>query len=446
LPLAVHVSGQAAKRGLIPRVPPADRLLADIEAWLGTEYPDIVRSSRRRELPSGAAELWVSLHPAAEEATFSAADAGEVTLAAVTAAVGPGYHTFVGRMAQRLGSDLSIVWSEDRAEAPVADSPALAPTPSRLFNGAADDAARPVFGDRPTIERAHLARLEATVAAVRDAYLRGSRNIHVDTQPGVRYAFDGVLATPLGPRSAGWLEAAVGDPRVAVDISPWWADATDARYLLNRALCLMWTEVRWRPAADPAEKAVLDEVARLLSRAHPLGPSLPFPWREWAELLDLRGVDEPAAGDIREHAATTADDRPLIGYRRRPVTISHEGWTLEIPGSFGERRSPEEFWGGAGGRSITLAAVETGTAGGPMSAEGFLHQVASHLGSEALSHQAGEVIGQARLGTDASSGIEVGVVEGYSAVRGRGAAVRITFDDAADWQWALDTWRGLAPG
>jgi hypothetical protein len=233
---------------------------------------------------------------------------------------------------------------------------------------------------------------------------------------------------------------------VAVDISPWWADATDARYLLNRALCLMWTEVRWRPAADPAEKAVLDEVARLLWRAHPLDPSLPFPWREWAELLELRGVDEPATSDVREHAAATPDDRPLVGYRRASVTASHEGWTLEVPGSFSERRSPEEWWGGEGGRSVTLAAVETGTAVGPMPAEAFLRQVASHLGTEALTLEAGELIGRARLGTDASSGIEVGVVEGYSAVRGRGAAVRVTFDDAADWQWALDTWRGLAPG
>ena len=442
MPLAIQVMGQAAKRGLIPRVPPADRLLDDIETWLGAEYPDIVRSTRRQELPSGGAELRVGLHPAADDAIFSVTDAGEVTLYAVTAAVGPGYHTFVSRMAQRLGSDVSIAWSDGPPAAPVEGSVSLVATPSPFTNGHA----RPAFGDRPTIERAHLARLGTTLAAVREAYQRGSRRIHLDTPPGVQYAFDGVLATPLGPRDAGWLEAAIGDPRVAVGLSPWWADATDARYLLNRALCLMWTEVRWRPAVGPAEKAVLDEVARLLWRAHPLDPSLTFPWREWAEVLDLRGVDEPLAGDVREHAASTADTGPLIGYRRGPVSITHEGWTLEIPGAFAERRSPDEWWGGASGRSITLAAVETGTESGPMPAEAFLHQVAGHLGNEALSHQAGEVTGRARLGTDASSGIEVGVVEGYSAVRGRGAAVRIEFGDATDWQWALDTWRGLAPG
>ena len=30
---------------------------------------------------------------------------------------------------------------------------------------------------------------------------------------------------------------------------------------------------------------------------------------------------------------------PLIGYRRDPVSISHEGWMLEIPGDFAERRT-----------------------------------------------------------------------------------------------------------
>ena len=42
--------------------------------------------------------------------------------------------------------------------------------------------------------------------------------------------------------------------------------------------------------------------------------------------------------------------------------------------------------------------------------------------------------------------VAIGVLEGYSAIRGSGAAVRIEFDDPADWQWALDTWRALRPG
>jgi hypothetical protein len=81
-----------------------------------------------------------------------------------------------------------------------------------------------------------------------------------------------------------------------------------------------------------------------------------------------------------------------------------------------------------------------------MSAEAFLASVAKDLGGDALTHRDGELVGRARLSTDATSGVEVGVLEGYSAVRGRGAAIRIVFDDSADWRWALDAWRALAPG
>ena len=81
-----------------------------------------------------------------------------------------------------------------------------------------------------------------------------------------------------------------------------------------------------------------------------------------------------------------------------------------------------------------------------MSAHEFIEQFAVELGPDAMAHHAGPVLGRARLMTDASSGLEVGILEGYSAVSGSGAAIRIEFDDPADWQWALDMWRSLAPG
>ena len=80
-----------------------------------------------------------------------------------------------------------------------------------------------------------------------------------------------------------------------------------------------------------------------------------------------------------------------------------------------------------------------------MAPEEFLAQVAGGLGGGALQHRQGPVVGAARLTTDTSSGIEVAVLEGYSAVVGSGAAIRIVFENPADWNWALDTWRGLGP-
>ncbi len=81
-----------------------------------------------------------------------------------------------------------------------------------------------------------------------------------------------------------------------------------------------------------------------------------------------------------------------------------------------------------------------------MGAQAFVDQFGGDLGSDAIDHRAGGVVGRARLSTDASSGVEVGVLDGYSAVVGSGAAIRIIFEDPGDWQWALDMWRSLAPG
>jgi hypothetical protein len=426
--LAIHVVGHAAKRGLIPRQLPADRLLAEVETWLRAEYPDAVRSTRTRSAPTGERELLVAVHPAADDIAIAAGDDGLVVVDAAVGPVGPGHQTFVARLIQRIGIEHDIAWLP---EDPGAES---SPTRTDLVLAA----------DRPTAERAYLAWLGTGLLGARDARARGAEGIHLGTPGGVRFGFEGAVATALGPRTDEWLERALADPRVAAEVTPWWADALDGRSLLNRALCLMWTEVRWRPPVDATEKAVNDEVLRLLARAFPLDPSLPYPWREWRELVGWRGSVDAMTRQVESRAAA-APAGPLVGYRRRPVEIIHEGWLLEVPGSFTERRTDDEWWGGEAGRSITLAATETGTETGPMTAAEFLQQVAPDLGQDTLSHEAGDVIGRARLSTDASSGVEVGVLEGYSAVTGHGAAIRVVFDDSSDWRWAMDMWRALVP-
>jgi hypothetical protein len=430
--LALHATGQAPKRRLIPRQVPADRFLGDVETWIRAEYPDTVRTTSTRTAEDGVREFAVGFHPAASDVVIAVAEDGTVEVKAAFAPVGPGYQTFVGRLAQRLGTEHGIIWATDADEA---EAPDPAPT-------AMTDPAR--TADRPAAEHAYLTWLGGGLIAARDARRRGAGLIHVGTPAGVRYLVDGAIATSLGPRDDAWLEAAVGDSRLAIDVTPWWADANDARNLLNRALCLMWTEVRWRAPIDDRERALHEEVLRLLARAFPLEPSLPYPWRDWHELAQLRGAHDAMTRQV-EMRAERAEAAPPIGYRRQPVLVLHEGWELEVPGSFTEQRTAEEWTGGEAGRTVTIAATETGTPSGPMSAQAFLDQVAADLGSDALVHQEGEVVGRARLSTDATSGVEVGLLEGYSAIRGRGAAIRITFDDSADWRWALDSWRALAP-
>jgi hypothetical protein len=431
LTLAIRAVGQASKRGLIPRMPGRERLLAEVDAWLTQAAADTIRERSADGLPDGATSTEVQLHPAARNLRIEAADGGRLTVAAVTSPVGPGYHTYVSRLLHRMGDEVAIAW---------------APLGALDDEGASQDATGFfASGDRADAERGHLTWLHRALVATRDARGRGVPSLHLETPPDVRFTFSGALATVLGPRSEDWLDHAIADPRVAADVWPWVADAMDGRYLLARALCLLWLEVRWRPPGDPAEQALLDEILHLLRRAYQLEPSLPFPWAAWQELLTLRDPADPPTRQLVERMTRTVEGEPPIGYRRAPVTIVHQGWALDVPGTFAEQRSAEEWTGGEARRSVTIAATETGRDGEPMSADQFLRQVAGHLGSDALEHEDGEVRGRARLSTETSSGIEVATVEGYSAVRGRGAVIRIVIEDPRDWKWALDTWRDLRP-
>jgi hypothetical protein len=428
-PLLARVVGQASRRGLILRVPSGEALLESVEAWLLAEYGDAVRWMTRRTLEGGEAELSVALHPAAPNLVISAAESGRVALTAETESMGPGYHRFIGRLVERLGADQSITWDRGQADA-----------------GAILDDSGTTFADRVVTERAYLAWLGQTLVRARAGRAAHGTQLQIGIPGSTRYTFDGAIATVLGPRDDAWLEAAVADTRVATDITPWWADTTDGQTLLNRALALMWLEVRWRQPAIKEERELLDEVHRILTRAYPTDPTLAYPWRAWAELIELRGIDDPMSRQVVARVERDGGEAERIGYRRAPVTIRHEGWALEIPGSYAERRTPEEWWGGGLGRNITLAAVQTATAGGAMGAQAFVDHVGGDLGPDAIDHRAGGVIGRARLSTDTSSGVEVGVLDGFSAVVGSGAAIRIVFDDPGDWQWALDMWRSLAPG
>jgi hypothetical protein len=432
LGLTIRVAGQAAKHGLIPRLPEPEALLQDALQFVTGEYSAVVRSARVDATERGA-ELVLDLHPAADPLSITADAEGRIVAMADTSSVGPGYHTFVGRLLERIEQERMVTWTREPAPRPVGAPPAWV-------------GARTPLAERSSVERAHLTLLARTVARALELRRRGAAGFQVGTTPGIQFRFDGAIATPLGPRDDAWLEQAVATPRVALDIRPWWVDATDARYLLNRAMVLLWTEIRWRPPADDAERALIDEALALLRKALPADPTLPYPWREWLELLGLRGSDDQIAERVATRAAQVPNDRPLVGYRRQPVSVVHEGWMLQVPGSFGEQRTTEEWSGGERGRRVTLAGVATATETGmPMSGDWFLARVAGDLGDGVMHHHDGELVGKARIVSDQDSGVEVAVLEGYSAVTGRGAAIRIEFEDAGDWRWAIDLWRSLRP-
>jgi hypothetical protein len=426
LSVGLRLVGQAAKRGVTHRIPAPGALMDDVEAWLRAEAEDELDSVARLPGTDEWAGLRLSLHPAAEDFELEIAEGGLVMATAATAEVGPGYHTYVCHLLRRLGTELSIAWA-----------------PGDPAEGTGDATGSFESGRRADAERVLLGWLGERLKQAAAARALG-RQVQLLPSQGQQFAFDGAIATALGPRDDGWLSSAIADPRIAIDIVPWWADATDGRYLLNRALCRMWTEIRWRPPTNDAERAVADDVLATLRRAFPLEPSLPYPWREWKELLDLTDTVDPMVERVRDEAAK-APDGPLVGYRRRPVSIVHRGWTLTVPGSSRVRQNEEEAVVGDGDREITIAAVDTTSDAGALPAETFLSRVGGELGSDVLRHRDGGVVGIARLAIDPSSVVEVAVLDGFSAVDGSGAAIRIVIHDPGDWEWALDTWRALRP-
>ena len=365
-PFAARVVGQASRRGLIPRVPTAERLLTDVEAWLTGGVPRSRALEPRSSPADGEARLEASLHPAARNLVLTATrrrprrGRGRDRRHSVPATTGSS-----AGVLERMEIDQAISWGRVDPDRP----------------DESDDAATATFADRTATERAYLGWLGRTLVEARAARMAGERPRSRSGRPTAC----GSRSTARSRRRSGRAttrgsSGPIADTRVAIDVTPWWADAIDAQSLLNRALCLMWLDVRWRPPALKPEGLVLDEVHRLLSRAYPLDPSLGYPWHAWAEIVGLRNIADPMGRQVVARAMREAGADPTIGYRRAPVTISHEGWALTIPGSFAEKRTAEEWWGGGAGRAITLAAVQTGTASGAMPAHAFIDQFAGDDG------------------------------------------------------------------
>ncbi|HEY6571244.1 MAG TPA: hypothetical protein VIZ22_13190, partial [Candidatus Limnocylindrales bacterium] len=217
--VTIKVVGQAAKRGLIPRIPAPDKLIEDARAWVAAEYPQHVRSARVLSAPTGT-ELWLDLHPAAEPVTVTADEEGRVTGSADTGDGGPGYHTYVGRVFDRLGEQLDIVWSHEHDPRAIG-----APAP---WIGAKQPVA-----ERAAVEADHLAYLGQVVDRAVGQRRLGIASVGIGLRTGTGFQIDGAVGTPLGPRDDAWLGRAAKDPWAATDIRPWWFDVMDARYLLQ---------------------------------------------------------------------------------------------------------------------------------------------------------------------------------------------------------------------
>ena len=292
---------------------------------------------------------------------------------AETVTGGPGYHRFIGRLLERLGADLAIAWDEATAGHHVRGASGRR---ARLPRLARPDPRRRVAQRAPAEQRGRPGR-----DTTRYALHVRRRDRHVPRPARRRLA--GVRRRRSARRDRDHAVVA-GRDRRAIPAEPG-ADADVARGPLAPA------GGRGRGASASTRSI------GSCRRPTRLEPSLPYPWHAWAELdrvpRDRRPDDPPGPFAFEARAAA----RRPIGYRRAPVTISHEGWALEIPGEFAERRTEEEWWGGGVGRSITLAATGHGVRWARRRSS---PRSPATSAPEAIDHQAGPVVGRARINSD----------------------------------------------
>ncbi|HEX8434914.1 hypothetical protein [Archangium sp.] len=388
--------------------------LRRVERWVREAAEELLESSRTADSPQGPI-LYLRLHPAAEEVAIVAAGQGRVVVSANTSMVGPGYHRYLCDLLHSLGEALQVDWAD----------------PALTTVGVGDPTGYFHSGDASDIAPLMLAWLAGMAGRVLDFRKFGNSGATLSLRSGHGFEYPGALLTPLGPRDEAWVRAVHEDPLRGRDIFPWWEPGLGASTRLGRALSRIWTDMVWRPPLLEEERHLFRDVARLLELAWREDPSLPYPWREWQEVLGFLGIGGTLAEKVSERAAA-APSGPLIGYRRGAVQVTlPEGWEIRIPGSLAEQSLADGSWVARDHRRsvrfVPLADVG-GIAPGPEEELPYEFQ-----------HHGERVSGRAtlQLGPD-----ECRLTALCEAGAHRALCV-VSFDDPDEQDWALGTWRSL---
>jgi hypothetical protein len=415
--------------------PAPEDWLADVADWLRANSGEPFRSVQQEESGDGDPTLLLSLHPVAPDVQIAVPESGGVVVSAKTSSVGPGYHIYLCDLLRRLGTDFDITWDALDEE------------------DGGDETGYFHNGDAEAVAEEMLNWLQSMAALVHEN-LRGGeyRWLMVSMGMGHRFEQFGPVVTPLGPRDDAWFAAVVRDPRRGIEHFPWWQEGINAPFYLGRALCQMWQEVRWRKPLNEDETNLLREVHDDLARARELDPTLACPWREWHELIGyLRAEDsdfQTTVGNaLVEQIAARAGETPAgpsIGYRRRPVRVELAGgWSIEIPGDMAEEWDEGTWSAWDGRRTVWCTAFNfQRRAGDRPTAEETLEGMTLEAG-ERLEHRGEKIIGRASLGPHEEDSRSMWRLSARSAVAGSAVLCNVFFNDVADRDWAIQTWRSL---
>lgn len=411
-----------------------DAWLDEIVSWFEDQAADVLEGCRKGHNHDEQPAAFATLHPAAEDVEIIIPEPGHVIVMGKTSTVGSGYHIFVCDLLKRFGQDLRLAW-----DVPDEDG--------------GDETGYFHTGDQSAVDAEMVRWLRSIVSVLKENLKKDCDWMMVSMPLGYHYQHHGPLVTPLGPRDLSWLDAVAADPRRGIDLFPWWEPGLGASFYLGRALCRMWKDVRWRKPLLDEEGELLTQIHFDLVRAYRLDPNLTYPWREWRELMDYLEAhygyvetegEEDVEADVARHAAATPE-RPLIGYRRKPVRLDLTGgWSIEIPGAMAEQWDEHGTWSAWDGQRtvwFTSYTLEKKNDEPPTAVESLEGSLLPE--GERIEHRGDRVIGRAVLAPYEEDGEKLWQLSARSAVAGGLVVCNIYIKNLADRDWAISTWQSL---
>lgn len=407
--------------------PDPETLLNRIAQWLRETYPQLspkIRLGEMDECPT----VFCKLHPAAEDFEISLLDAEHLVVSANTTTVGPGYHIFLTSLFKNCAANFDFSWE----------------IPGDSEDDFGDETEFFFSGDEKRLREEMTQWLKALANLFFDGtFGPDDKNIALCMPMNPQFDAGQAAITQIGPRDRDWLRKTAESGTNGTDFFAWWDSGMNAGYYLGRALAQMWSDVRWRPPANDTEKAVLADVAGSLQSAYRLNPTLPYPWTEWLEILDLL-----ESGDEEKSWLIPRATRPsTIGYRRKNVWAALPGqWTINVPGSFSDFESdedgavcafdpPREIWFTAYQSQAPLSPSAWATEKQEIRAADpeFLIDRGSSISQASIS----------RKGSDAEEAYSI--LQASVVCPDKRCICTIVFPGESEQDWALDTWKSLRP-
>jgi hypothetical protein len=401
-----------------------DEILGQMEAWVRAYAADLAPETRigfSEDQPT----LFCKLHPAAEDLYLYLIDLDHFVASAKTSTVGPGFHIFVCDMVKKLGERFNLTWITDNEE---------------YF-----DEADYFFSSNP---KNVFEEMTAWLRGLCQCFFNGTFKHEPGDMPtmlclptGVTFETNARSATPLGPRDTTWLKKVSEDPLQGRDFFAWWQPELDAEYFLGRALCRMWTEVRWRKPVSDSERAILEYVTNSLETAFKLDPNLSYPWAEWGQVLDLLENTNSDLGFVQSRRQGIS----RIGYRRQNVGVTMPGyWVIKVPGSFSEFESDAEadFSAIDPPRTIWFTSYTFNKNGDKVFAD-TRREILNK--SPAFLEEREDYIGRAEINEQNEEDDHYYVLTSSNVCRKGQALISVVFADPADRAWAINVWKSLQP-